>query len=111
MANHHGARQYAAIARDYDLQIEAAIIDLASCGEESLGLARRLKARCAPRRMPIIAIGNPDPVLQNYGYDLTLARRCIRPRRRCGSNRWCAWRCRRRSSSSARRPSTSAGAS
>jgi two-component system cell cycle response regulator PopA len=65
--------QYAAIAAITDLQIEAAIIDLASCGEESLGLARRLKAACAPRRIPIIAIGNPDPVLQNYGYDLTLA--------------------------------------
>ena len=65
--------QYAAIAALSDLQIEAAIIDLTSCGEESLGLARRLKAACAPRRIPIIAIGNPDPVLQNYGYDLTLA--------------------------------------
>ena len=65
--------QYAAIAAITDLQIEAAIIDLASCGEESLGLARRLKAACTPRRIPIIAIGNPDPVLQNYGYDLTLA--------------------------------------
>jgi len=65
--------QYAAITALTDLQIEAAIIDLASCGEESLGMARRLKAACAPRRIPIIAIGNPDPVLQNYGYDLTLA--------------------------------------
>jgi two-component system cell cycle response regulator PopA len=65
--------QFAAVAAVTDLQIEAAIIDLASCGEESLGLARRLKAACAPRRIPIIAIGNPDPVLQNYGYDLTLA--------------------------------------
>jgi len=65
--------QYAAVTALTDLQIEAAIIDLTSCGEESLGLARRLKAACTPRRIPIIAIGNPDPVLQNYGYDLTLA--------------------------------------
>jgi len=56
-----------------DLPIQAAIIDLASSGEESLGLARRLKAACAPRRLPVMAIGIPDPVLHNYGYDLTLA--------------------------------------
>src|SRR5258705_9215660 len=65
--------QYAAVTAITDLQIEAAIIDLASCGEESLGLARRLKAACAPRRLPIIGIGDPDPVLQNYGFDVTLA--------------------------------------
>ena len=65
--------QYAAIAALADLQIEAVIIDLASSGEESLGLARRLKKSCAPRRIPVLAIGIPDPILENYGYDLTLA--------------------------------------
>jgi two-component system cell cycle response regulator PopA len=65
--------QYAAVAAVSDLQIEAAIIDLRGVGEESLGLARRLKAACAPRRLPIIGIGDPDPVLQNYGFDVTLA--------------------------------------
>ncbi len=90
--------QYAAITAITDLQIEACIIDLASCGEESLGLARRLKAACAPRRIPIIAIGNPDPVLQNYGYDLTLAGPAAsRPGRDAAWNPWCGWRCRRRS--------------
>lgn len=65
--------QYAATACLADLQIEAVIIDLKSTGEEALGLARRLKAACAPRRLPVVAIGKPDPTLANYGYDLTLA--------------------------------------
>ncbi|MEO8113703.1 MAG: diguanylate cyclase [Phenylobacterium sp.] len=62
----------AAITTLADLQIEAVIIDLAS-GDEALGLAKRLKTLCAPRRMPILAIGEPDPLLATYGFDLTLA--------------------------------------
>jgi two-component system cell cycle response regulator PopA len=65
--------QFAAIASLSDLQIEAAIIDLASGGEEALGLAKRLKAACAPRRLPVVAIGAPDPSLVTHGFDLTLA--------------------------------------
>jgi two-component system cell cycle response regulator PopA len=65
--------QHAAAACLADLQIEAVIIDLKSVGEESLGMARRLKAACAPRKLPVVAIGRPDPALANYGYDLTLA--------------------------------------
>ena len=65
--------QYAAIAALADLQIEAAIIDLKGMGEESLLLARKLKKSCAPRRLPVIAIGDADPVLETYGYDVTLA--------------------------------------
>src|SRR5581483_9684190 len=56
-----------------DLQIEAAIIDLKGVGEEALHLARRLKAACAPRKLPVIAIGDPDPILETYGFDVTLA--------------------------------------
>jgi two-component system cell cycle response regulator PopA len=63
----------AAVASLTDLQIEAAIIDLAGAGEELLELAQRLKNACAPRRLPVIAIGDPDPALQNRGFDLTLA--------------------------------------
>jgi two-component system cell cycle response regulator PopA len=55
-----------------DLQIEAVIVDLAG-GEEMLGLAKRLKAACAPRRLPILAMGDPDPSLATFGFDLTLA--------------------------------------
>lgn len=64
---------YAAIAALSDLNIEAAIIDVASGGHDVLGLARRLKASCAPRRLPVIAIGEPDPQLQSHAFDLTLA--------------------------------------
>jgi two-component system cell cycle response regulator PopA len=64
---------YAAIAALGDLAIEAAIVDVASGGHEALSLARRLKAACAPRRLPVIAIGDPDPQLDGYAFDLTLA--------------------------------------
>lgn len=55
-----------------DLQIEAAIVDLAA-GPDMLELARHLKAACAPRRLPVLAMGAPDPVLAQHGFDLTLA--------------------------------------
>ena len=64
---------YAAIAALGDLQVEAAVIDLRSAGPEGPGLARRLRAACSPRRLPVIAIGDPDPSLDTYGFDLTLA--------------------------------------
>ncbi|HEV2531604.1 diguanylate cyclase domain-containing protein [Phenylobacterium sp.] len=63
---------YAALAAVADLQIEAAIIDLAE-GEEAVALAERLKEACAPRRLPIVGIGQPDPSLELRGFDLTLA--------------------------------------
>jgi two-component system cell cycle response regulator PopA len=65
--------QHSAIAALADLRIEGVIIDLKGLGEESLLLARKLRKACAPRRLPIIAIGDPDPVLETYGYDVTLA--------------------------------------
>ncbi len=64
---------YAAIAALSDLQIEAAIVDVASYGADALGLAKRLKASCGPRRLPVIAIGAPDPDLETWSFDLTLA--------------------------------------
>jgi two-component system cell cycle response regulator PopA len=62
----------AAMACIADLQIEAAIVDLAA-GDTVLELAKRLKAGCAPRRLPLLAIGDPDPALATYGFDLTMA--------------------------------------
>ena len=62
----------AALACVGDLQIEAAILDLAS-GDVVLDLAKRLKAACAPRRLPLLAVGDPDPALATYGFDLTMA--------------------------------------
>ena len=64
---------FAAIAALADLQIEAAIVDLIGAGPEALNFARRLKAACAPRRLPVMAIADPDPQIASFGYDLTLA--------------------------------------
>lgn len=64
---------YAAIAALSDLKIEAAIVDVASYGSESLALAKRLKASCGARRLPVIAIGDPNPELETWSFDLTLA--------------------------------------
>jgi two-component system cell cycle response regulator PopA len=64
---------YAAVAAMADLNVEAAIVDLASGGHDALTMSRRLKAACAPRRLPVIAIGAPGPELEGYDFDLTLA--------------------------------------
>jgi two-component system, cell cycle response regulator PopA len=64
---------FAAIAALGDLQIEAAIVDLIGASHETLSFARRLKAACAPRRLPVMAIADPDPELVAHGFDLTLA--------------------------------------
>lgn len=64
---------FAAIAALGDLQIEAVIVDVASGGQDSLTLARRMKAACAPRRLPVIAIADPSPEIEGHGFDLTLA--------------------------------------
>lgn len=66
-------RPATAVAALADLQIEAAIVDLASLGASAAELARELKTACAPRRLPVVAIGAPDPFLQDRGFDLTLA--------------------------------------
>jgi two-component system cell cycle response regulator PopA len=63
---------YAAQAAVVDLQVEAAIVDLAA-GAEALEMAEKLKEACAPRRLPVVAIGEPDPSLELRGFDLTLA--------------------------------------
>ena len=52
---------FAAIAALGDLEIEAAFVDLVGAGREALTFAKRLKAACAPRRLPVIAIADPDP--------------------------------------------------
>jgi two-component system cell cycle response regulator PopA len=56
-----------------DLQIQAAIVDLAALDGEVEGLADRLRAACAPRRLPIMAMGAPDPFQKERGLDLVLA--------------------------------------
>jgi two-component system cell cycle response regulator PopA len=63
---------YAAQAAVVDLQVEAAIVDLAG-GAEALAMAEKLKEACAPRRLPVIGVGAADPALEMRGFDLTLA--------------------------------------
>lgn len=64
---------HAALASVGDLQIEAVIVDLASLGEDGLSLARRLKTESAPRRLPVVAIGDPSNASEALGFDLVLA--------------------------------------
>ena len=64
---------HAATAALADMDIEVAIIDATGVFEDAVALARRLKAACAPRRLPVIAIGAPDPQVEASAFDLTLA--------------------------------------
>jgi two-component system cell cycle response regulator PopA len=64
---------YAAVAAMGDFAMEAAVVDLRSCGGEAMALAKRLKSAAEPRRLPVVAIGEPDPELEAAGFDLALA--------------------------------------
>jgi two-component system cell cycle response regulator PopA len=64
---------YAAMAALGDMEIEVAIIDAAAGVADASTLARRLKASCEPRRLPVIAIGAPDPQPDATAFDLMLA--------------------------------------
>ena len=63
---------YAALAALSDLNIEAVIVDLDSAGPDADTLTRRLKAAVAPRRLPVIAIGEPGEP-NHQAFDLTLS--------------------------------------
>jgi len=62
----------AACAALTDLQIQAAIIDLAGLKSEIDGVALRLREASAPRRLPIMAVGALDPLRKDRGFDLSL---------------------------------------
>jgi two-component system cell cycle response regulator PopA len=64
---------YAALAALADLKIEAAIVEVGGFGSDAMGLVKRLKAACGPRRLPVIAIGDPNPDVETWSFDLTLA--------------------------------------
>ncbi len=64
---------YAAAAALGDMDVEVAIIDATGAYEDAATLSRRLKAAYAPRRLPVIALGAPDPLVNAPGFDLTLA--------------------------------------
>jgi two-component system cell cycle response regulator PopA len=61
---------FAAMTALADLQIEAVIVDLAGV-DDPAGLAKRLKQSIAPRRLPVVALGEPDGQLKT-AFDLTL---------------------------------------
>jgi len=63
---------YAALAAIADLGIQAAIIDVKSCGQDALVMARRLKSQVAPRRLPVLGIGEPNLDAEAWSFDLTL---------------------------------------
>jgi len=63
----------AALAALGDLGLQAAVLDIASCGLDAYELAARMKAVAAPRRLPVIALGQPDAALRAAQFDLTLA--------------------------------------
>jgi two-component system, cell cycle response regulator PopA len=65
---------YAAVAALADLAVDAAVIDLDSCGPDAAELGRRFKAAVAPRRLPVLAIGHPGAEPETAGdFDLVLA--------------------------------------
>ena len=64
---------HAAAAALGDMDIEVAIIDATGVLEDAVAMSKRLKAACAPRRLPVIAIGAPNPQLEPSAFDLTLA--------------------------------------
>lgn len=64
---------YAAAAAVTDLAIEAAIVDLTDDTPGALAMAERLKEACAPRRLPVIGVGDPGPHTGERGFDLILA--------------------------------------
>ncbi len=62
-----------ALAALHDLNIEAAVVDLTDGEPDALALPGRLKAAAGSRRLPVAALGRPDPVLQQSGFDLVLS--------------------------------------
>lgn len=63
----------AARAALHDLSIDIVIIETAEGWTEGLSLAGMLKAARSPRRLPVVALGRPDPLLEQMGFDLALS--------------------------------------
>lgn len=58
-----------------DLEIEAAVVDLASAGERPDTLAETLRAACRPRRLPVVALASPETRSAGEAFDLVLGGR------------------------------------
>lgn len=62
-----------ALAAEHD-GLDAIIVDVSAGGDPALlSLPDRVRALVAPRRLPAIAIGRPEPALARLGFDLVLA--------------------------------------
>ena len=61
-----------ALAALQDLGIEAAIVDLGDDPAEAFAAAARMKAAYAPRRLPILALGEPDGSGEAGPFDLVM---------------------------------------
>ncbi|OYX35099.1 MAG: GGDEF domain-containing protein [Caulobacterales bacterium 32-69-10] len=74
----HGWRSVTARGREaaeaalHDLKIEVVIVETGD-GIEASGLVRALKAVRAPRNLPVVALGRPDALLEEMGFDLALS--------------------------------------
>ena len=66
-------RTRSAIATLEDLEIEAVILDLEGLDAEPAEVCAQLRAACAPRRLPIIAIGQQDGLNSGLDVELTLS--------------------------------------
>lgn len=56
-----------------DMGVEVAIVDVSEANAEILPLARTLKQSYAPRRLPVMALGRPDQLLEHWSYDLAIS--------------------------------------
>jgi two-component system cell cycle response regulator PopA len=63
----------AAKAALQDLHIEVVIVETAEGEADGLSLANALKTARLPRRLPVVALGRPDPMLEHLGFDLALS--------------------------------------
>ncbi|HTI67429.1 MAG TPA: diguanylate cyclase [Caulobacteraceae bacterium] len=63
----------AALAALRDLHIEVVIVETGDNALDGLALAQALKAARTPRRLPVVALGRPDPLLEQMGFDLALS--------------------------------------
>ncbi|MDP8916978.1 MAG: diguanylate cyclase [Pseudomonadota bacterium] len=64
---------HAALAALGDLGVQAAVVDVESGGMDAYQAAAQLKAAAAPRRLPVIALGRPEPATRPDCFDLMLA--------------------------------------
>lgn len=63
---------HAALAALNDLGLQAAVVDVENGGLDAFETAVRMKAAAAPRRLPVIALGRPDPEARTGCFDLML---------------------------------------